>query len=251
LSFRAAYTLAKTIDLSSGFRARSGGYTDPFNPRLDRALADFDATHRLVISASWELPIDRPFRNSNAFARRATQGWQVNVISTFQSGQPFTIFSNNDNSLQGNFLDRPNLIGKIRTMNARQVSSFSGAAANCSGATPDPVSGNISGNFYFDPTAFDCQFNNDLHLAPGSLASFGDLGRNTLRGPGINNWDISFLKKTKITESKVLEFRAEMFNAFNHAQFLNPDASGFSSTFGQISQTRGPRLVQFALKLYY
>jgi len=251
LSFRVAYTLAKTIDLSSGFRARSGGYTDPFNPRLDRALADFDATHRLVISASWELPIDKPFRNSNAFAKRVTQGWQVNVISTFQSGQPFTIFSNNDNSLQGNFLDRPNLIGKIRTFNARQISSFSGAAANCSGATPDSVTGNISGNFYFDPTAFDCQFNNDLHLAPGSIASFGNLGRNTLRGPGINNWDISFLKKTKITESKVLEFRAEMFNAFNHAQFLNPDPFGFDSTFGQISQTRGPRLVQFALKLYY
>ncbi len=250
LSFRAAYTLAKTIDLSSGFRARSGGYTDPFNPRLDRGLADFDATHRFVVSASWELPISKPFRN-HTLGRKLTEGWQVNVISTFQSGQPFTIFSNNDNSLQGNFLDRPNLIGKIRTMDARQVSSFSGAAVNCSGATPDPVTGNISGNFYFDPTAFDCQFNNDLHLAPGSVASFGDLGRNTLRGPGINNWDISFLKKTKITESKVLEFRAEMFNAFNHAQFLNPDPFGFDSTFGQISQTRGPRLVQFALKLYF
>jgi len=250
LSFRAAYTLAKTIDLSSGFRARSGGYTDPFNPRLDRGLADFDATHRFVVSASWELPISKPFRN-HTLGRKLTEGWQVNVISTFQSGQPFTIFSDNDNSLQGNFLDRPNLIGKIRTMDARQVSSFSGAAANCSGATPDPVSGTISGNFYFDPTAFDCQFNNDLHLAPGSLASFGDLGRNTLRGPGINNWDISFLKKTKITESKVLEFRAEMFNAFNHTQFLNPDPFGFDSTFGQISQTRGPRLVQFALKFYY
>jgi hypothetical protein len=77
------------------------------------------------------------------------------------------------------------------------------------------------------------------------------LGRNTLRGPGINNWDLSFLKKTKLTESKSLEFRAEMFNAFNHAQFLNPDANGFSGTFGQISQTRGPRLVQFGLKLYF
>lgn len=251
LSFRAAYTFGKVIDLSSGFRARSGGYTDPFDPGLDRGLADFDVTHRVVISGSWELPFGRPFRNSNAFARRATEGWQINVITSFQSGQPFTIFSDNDNSLQGNFLDRPNLIGKIRTMNARQVSSFSGAAANCSSASPDPVTGNISGNFYFDPTAFDCQFNNDLHLAPGSIASFGNLGRNTLRGPGINNWDLSFLKKTKITESKVLEFRAEMFNAFNHAQFLNPDPFGFDSTFGQISQTRGPRLVQFALKLYY
>jgi len=77
------------------------------------------------------------------------------------------------------------------------------------------------------------------------------LGRNSIRGPGINNWDISFLKLFKLTEALNLQFRAEMFNAFNHAQFLNPDNSGFSSTFGQISQTRGPRLVQFGLKLNF
>ncbi len=249
LSFRAAYTLSKTTDILSGFRARSSTYTDPFNPRLDHGLADFDATHRFVFSGSWELPIDRPFRG-NRLMKKVTEGWQANVITTFQSGQPFTIFSNNDNSLQGNFLDRPNLIGKITRIDPRQVSTFSGSAANCSGQTTD-ANGNISGNFYFNPTAFDCQFNNDLHLAPGSLASFGDLGRNTLRGPGINNWDISFLKKTKLSENKSLELRGEMFNAFNHAQFLNPDRNGFDGTFGQVSQTRGPRLVQFALKFYY
>jgi hypothetical protein len=230
LSFRVAYTLAKTMDLGSGFRARSSGYTDPFDPSLDRALADFDATHRLVFSGSWELPIDKPFRNM-VLMKRVAEGWQVNVITSFQSGQPFTIFSNNDNSLQGNFTDRPNLIGKITRIDPRQVSTFSGAAANCAGETTD-ANGNISGNFYYNPTAFDCTFNNDLHLAPGSLASFGDLGRNTIRGPGINNWDISFMKKTKISETKSLEFRAEMFNAFNHAQFLNPDNAGFSGTFG-------------------
>ena len=90
-----------------------------------------------------------------------------------------------------------------------------------------------------------------IHLAPGDPASFGNVSRNSLRGPGINNWDISFLKKTKISESKSVEFRGELFNAFNHAQFLNPDPFGFDSTFGQVSQTRGPRLVQFALKFYF
>jgi hypothetical protein len=249
VSFRFAYTLAKTIDLSSGFRARSGGYTDPFNPRIDRALADFDATHRLVFSGSWELPINKPFRNM-VFLKKVTEGWQANVIASFQTGTPFTIFSNNDNSLQGNFLDRANLIGKIKTIDPRNVSTFSGAGANCAGESTD-ANGNISGNFYFDPTAFDCTFNNDLHLAPGSLASFGDTGRNIIRGPGINNWDISFLKKTKLTETKSFEFRGELFNAFNHAQFLNPDTGGFDGTFGLVSQTRGPRLVQFALKFYF
>ena len=240
LSFRAAYTLSKTTDLTSGFRARSSTYTDPFDPQLDHALADFDATHRFVLSGSWELPIDKPFR-SHVFLKKLTEAWQFNVITTFQSGQPFTVFSNNDNSLQGNFLDRPNLIGKVQTFNPRQVQTFS---SNCS-------NGSNTGNFYFNPAAFDCQFNSDLHLAPGSLASFGDVGRNTLRGPGINNWDISFLKKFKFVEDKSLEFRAEMFNAFNHVQFLNPDNQGFDSTFGQVSQTRGPRLIQFGLKLYF
>jgi Carboxypeptidase regulatory-like domain/TonB dependent receptor len=249
LSFRAAYTLSKTTDESSGFRSRSAQYTDPFNPKLDHALADFDATHRFVFSGSWELPIDRPFRG-NRLMKKVTEGWQANVIVSFQSGQPFTIFANNDNSGQGNFLDRPNLIGKITKIDPRKVSTFSSAAANCSGQPAD-ANGNITGNFYFDPTAFDCTFNSDGHLDPGSLASYGDLGRNTLRGPGINNWDISFLKRTKLSETKAVEFRAEFFNAFNHAQFLNPDRNGFDGTFGQISQTRGPRLVQFALKFYY
>jgi hypothetical protein len=249
LSLRAAYTLSKTTDLTSGFRSRSSTYTDPFDPRLDHGLADFDATHRFVFSGSWELPINRPFR-SKRFMKKVTEGWQTNVIASFQTGQPITLFSNNDNSGQGNFLDRPNLIGRIKTFDPRSVTTFAASGANCSGQSAD-ANGNISGNFWFDPTAFDCTFNSDGHLAPGSLASFGNLGRNVFRGPGINNWDISFLKRTKLTESKSLEFRAEMFNAFNHAQFLNPSTGGFSGTFGQISQTRGPRLVQFALKFYY
>jgi hypothetical protein len=254
LSFRAAYTLSKTTDLTSGFRGRSSTYTDPFDPSFDHGLADFDATHRFVFSGSWEIPIDRLFRNQ-AVMRKVTEGWQVNVITTFQSGQPLTIFSNNDNSGQGNFLDRPNLIGTQRTFNARTVRSFSADAANCSGQTPD-ANNNITGNFYFDPTAYDCVFNtpdaNGIPPIPyGDLASYGNLGRNSLRGPGINNWDLSFLKRTKITESKSVEFRAEFFNAFNHVQFLNPDTNGFDGTFGQISQDRGPRLVQFALKFYY
>ena len=253
VSFRFAYSLAKTIDLSSGFRARSGGYTDPFNPRIDRGLADFDATNRLVFSGSWELPIDHPFR-SHLLMKKVTEGWQVNAIASFQTGTPFSLFSNADNSFSGQFLDRVNLIGKIKTIDPRKISTFSGAGANCSGQSPD-AAGNISGNFYVDPTAFDCLYNFDANFLPilplGSIASFGNLGRNTIRGPGINNWDISFLKKIKLSENKAFEFRGEMFNAFNHAQFLNPDTGGFDGTFGQISQTRGPRLVQFALKFYF
>ena len=244
--------------MSSGFRSRSGQFTNPTNPRQDHALADFDATHRLVISGLWELPFDRPFRNGgNGFVKKFAQGWQLNAIVTFQSGQPFTLFQNNNSSGQNNFLDRPDLLGKIQYLNPRDPKpTFTGNPGSGAGSC---VSGNPTGNFWFNPMPFNCAsqiaFDNsgnqffDPNGVP--LFTYGTLGRNTLRGPGINNWDLGISKRTKLTEQTSVEFRAEFFNAWNHAQFLNPDNNGFSSTFGQISQTRGPRLIQFALKLYY
>ena len=89
--------------------------------------------------------------------------------------------------------------------------------------------------------------------------------RNSLRGPGINDWDISILKDFKFTESKYMQFQANFFNAFNHVQFYGPSsaqgASGFSGNFGMVTSDtssstttayyRGPRLIQFALKIYF
>jgi hypothetical protein len=242
---RAAYTLSKTIDLTSGFRSRSAQYTDPLDPRLDRALADFDTPQRLVISGIWELPLNRGFQSR--FAKLVTDGWQLNVIASFQSGSPFTLYSNDNQSQQNNFLDRPDKIGPIKYFNPRKTQSFTvnggngGASMNPANCLGSDVTG---GNFYFDPTAFDCV--NPAHF------TFGTLSRNALRGPGINNWDMSIAKRMKVTESKTVEFRAEFFNAFNHAQFSNPDNSGFSGTFGQITKTRQDnRIIQFGLKFYF
>jgi hypothetical protein len=232
-SVRGAYTLAKTIDDSSGFRARSSTYTDPTNPALDRGLADFDATHRLVLSWSWELPWDKPF--SSGIMHKITEGWILNGITSFQSGNPFTLFQNNNSSELNNFLDRPDQTGPINTFSdPRPIQTFT---STCLGDGTD------SGPFHFDPTNVDC-----LNVP---LFSHGNMGRNTLRGPGINNWDLSILKRIKFTETKYLEFRSEFFNAWNHAQFLNPDLQGFSSTFGQITTARPQRLIQFALKVYF
>ena len=239
LSFRAAYTLGKTIDITSGFRARSSTYTDPFDPRLDRGPADFDVRNRFVFSGSWQIPDGR--LENNRVSRAIFGGWQVNTIATFQSGTPFTLYSNAGSSGQGNLLERVNIVNPISTFNARKLQSFN---STCGGGT--------GANYYFDPSSFDCSLAyNTTTVLPGSLASFGDMGRNAIYGPGINNWDISFLKSFKFSESKSIEFRAEMFNAFNHVQFLNPNNQGFSGTFGQVSQDRGPRLVQFGLKFYY
>jgi hypothetical protein len=243
VQFRIAYTLSKTIDVSSGFRARSSTYTDPTNPAFDRGLADFDATHRLVLSPIWQIP---GVSHGNAILRKVTDGWSVSTITSFQSGNPFTIFSNNNSSESDNYLDRPDVTGPIQIFhNPRQLRTVSG---NCGGGTP--------GHYYFDPSNVDC--------VNVPLFSHGNMGRNVLRGPGINNWDISVFKDFKFAESKSLEFQANFFNAFNHVQFYGPTsnggASGGSALFGQVTSDtspssstyyRGPRIVQFALKLYY
>jgi Carboxypeptidase regulatory-like domain len=234
-ALRGAYTWAKTIDLSSGFRSRSSTYTDPLDPRLDRALADFNAAQRLVISGIWQLPFDRHIENN--ILKKMAGGWQFNGIATFQAGQPFTLYSDTDSSLQNNGLDRPDIIGPVQYLNPRSTTTaYDPSTANCLG-------GAAQGHFWFNPNSYDCvnvpQF------------SFGSMSRNVLIGPGINNFDLSLTKKTNVTETTSLEFRAEFFNAFNHVQFYNPDYYGFSSTFGQISTDRGMRIIQFGLKYYF
>jgi hypothetical protein len=229
---RTAYTLSKTIDTLSGFRSRSGQSTNPLNYRQDRAVADFDTPQRLVISGLWELPLDKPFRSSGAFLKKVTQGWEIAAVAEFQAGNPFTFFSESNSSNQNNFLDRPDINGPVTKFDPRKVQTF----------TSDCTGGAVTGNFYVNPTVFDC--------SGVPLFTFGTLGRNAIRGPGINNWDLSLMKRTSITEHMKIEFRAEFFNAFNHTQFLNPSGKS-SGTFAQVTQTRDPRLGQLALKLLF
>jgi hypothetical protein len=74
--------------------------------------------------------------------------------------------------------------------------------------------------------------------------------RRFFHGPGINNWDLAFHKNTRITERVTLEFRGELFNAFNHAQFENPDGD-VAGSMGQVTSAREPRIGQLALKLSF
>ncbi|MGC2268308.1 MAG: TonB-dependent receptor [Candidatus Acidiferrales bacterium] len=237
-ALRGAYTVAKTTDITSGYRSRSYEYTDPLDPNLDRGLADFDTPQRLVISGIWELPFDRGI-HSDGFLKKLAAGWQANGIATFQKGNPFTLYSNDNSSYQNNYLDRPDIVGPIRYYNPRRSQDFSASNADCLG---NDVTG---GKFWFNPTAFDC--------VNVPIFTFGTLSRNVLRGPGINNWDLSIVKNTPLGgESRSLQFRAEFFNAFNHTQFSNPDNQGFSGTFGQVTLTRvDARIIQFGLKLYF
>jgi hypothetical protein len=269
LGFRVAYTLAKTIDVSSGFRARSSTFTDPTNPAFDRGLADFDAPQRLVLSPMWEIPFGN---NGSSLRQKMLGGWAVSTITSFQSGNPFTLFSSNGASESEEGLDRPDVVGPIHIFhNPRQMQTFSPGTDGVHGSC---LSQTTTGHFWIDPTNLVCSvaqpagqpFVANIGLVPGGvpLFSYGDMGRNVLRGPGINDWDISIIKNFKFTESKSLQFQSNFFNAFNHTQFFGPTSDGGSlggsGTFGQVTTDstpssspyyRGPRIIQFALKAFF
>jgi hypothetical protein len=96
------------------------------------------------------------------------------------------------------------------------------------------------GNLFFNPDAF----------APGQLGQFGTSSRQFFHGPGINNFDISLMKKTQISESMAFEIRAEFFNVFNHTQFTNPDGD-LNGNMGKVTSARDPRIGQLSAKFYF
>jgi hypothetical protein len=95
-------------------------------------------------------------------------------------------------------------------------------------------------HYFFNPSAF----------APGPLGAFGNANRQFFHGPGINNFDISLMKRTNITESKAFEIRAEFFNMFNHTQFNNPDGD-LNGSMGVVSSARDPRIGQLSAKFIF
>jgi hypothetical protein len=206
-------------------------------------------------------------------------GWSIATIASFQSGNPFTLFSENNSGELDNFLDRPDVIGPVQIYkNPRQVRTFELPANSIDPTSPgyDPLhyscvtangadaSGNptVTGHFYFNPMNVVCAVGppvgvTDPNLIAGGVPLFthGNMGRNVLRGPGINNWDFSIQKDFKFRENKSIEFRGEFFNAFNHVQFLSPTfqdgTQGGDGLFGQITSDRAPRIIQFAMKVYF
>jgi Carboxypeptidase regulatory-like domain len=226
LNVRGAYTLGKTIDVQSGFRSRSSTFTDPYNLEFDRGPAHFDVRQRLVISGFYEIP-----GLQSGFIRLLTNNWQAGGIATFQTGTPFTLFSGNNSSGQENGFDRPEQVGPVPKLDVRKP-----------------------GHYLYDTTNLLTNV-----VAPGDdspgvpMFTYGNIGRNTFRTPGINNFDLSFIKRFTLGEQRRLEFRSELFNAFNHTQYLFSAANNnaTSSTYDQATQARNPRLIQFALKFYY
>jgi Carboxypeptidase regulatory-like domain/TonB dependent receptor len=217
LQFTGAYTFGKSLDNASTFE----NLVDPINPRRNRSRSLYDATHRFVFSYYWELPVPK----YEGFKGKALNGWAVSGITTFQSGFPIRITEQDDIELQSSFdfetPGQPNVGAPFHKLDPRGP-----------------------GNLGFNPDAFT-----EDTVEPGTI---GNAPRTVCCGPGINNWEFGFLKSTPIAERYKVDFRGEFFNAFNHAQFFQPEGNtSTGADFGRVRRARDPRVVQFALKFYF
>jgi hypothetical protein len=230
LSMRGNYTWSKSLDMNSGLTGAQANnqaqmIMDRNDLRRDWGPSALNAAHQASISGSYELPFGRLHSGSApaALGSRLLGGWQLNAIATFLSGFPFSAQAGSNRSGDGDTRnpDRPSI-----------NPNFTG-----------PV---ILGKptQWFNPNAF-------VLPAPGT---YGNVGRETLTGPGLADLDLSLFKGFRISEKANVQFRAEFFNILNHPNFGTPNATVFSN--GVPSGSAGlittlatiPRQIQFGLK---
>jgi hypothetical protein len=242
LLLRGVYTFSKTLDDGDSLNQTTAGNapglaSNPLNLAADKGLATFGVKNVAVINALYTLPFGRGQSFANSFegwSNNLVTGWSVSSIITAQSGFPFTPQLSYNPSNNG---DTRNPVRPFLNPN------FSGPV----------ILGKPSQ--WFNPAAF---------IAPPSAGGFyGNLGRDTFIGPGLATWDFSVLKDTRIRERMNLQFRAEIFNLLNRANFNTPNLivftpptasnpTGLSGTAGAITSTStSSRQVQFALKLLW
>src|SRR5712691_2893791 len=254
--FLAAYTFAKSIDdAGDSLGAAIGGtfgipifgqvvYNDQNNVAAQRGVSDFDRTHRLVISGTWNLP--GPEHATSTTILKLRNGWSISGIATLQSGLPFSILDSAAGTLYGpaTLYTTGNLAPGVTLADAGRsggVSSRVNEFFQTSAFVPAPSipsGGLIDGKY---------------PVSGGGGTVFGNLGRNILRGPDQRDFDIAAIKTTSLTDRVKLIFRWEIFNLLNRPNFakLSNDVST-PSTFGVISAlTVNPRIMQYALKLEF
>lgn len=221
-----AYTVSKLIDdgMPGGETAYFGenpSHQNYNNRRLERSVASQSVPQRFVASYVYELPFGG---GSNTLLRRAARGWQLNGITTLQSGIPLSLRTASNPTLGavGSGALRPDNNGK---------------SAKLSGPTVDRLDRYFDTSVFSQPAPF--RFGNTARTLPD------------VRAPGIVNFDFSAIKNTRFREQFNLQFRAEMFNALNNTNFGLPATTFGAPGFGSINSASAARIIQFGLKLYY
>jgi hypothetical protein len=232
LLLNGSYTLSKSKDTNS-LNSQGVVVQDSFDVDGDYALSDYDARHRFVLSAIWELPFK---------GNRFVEGWQIGVITQGQTGNPITVVTN-INTFTGNANLRPDLLQPVDVV-GKPEQWFANSVC-------DPrVAGSCTASSVFA-----------LPVSPGGVFHMGNMGRNSVAGPGFYNTDLSLIKKTRVGGA-TMEFRAEAFNVFNHPNFgvglPSRTAVVGGTSLGVLTSTRLPtgdagsaRQIQFALKVLF
>ncbi|HEV3200753.1 MAG TPA: carboxypeptidase regulatory-like domain-containing protein [Bryobacteraceae bacterium] len=227
------YTYSRNLsnnDESLGVAAITNGspqIPQNFNDfRSEYGLSAFDRPHRYVVYFNYDLPWFKSGVLGGRVVRGALGGWTLNGFSEAQSGQPFTIFTGVDTYGVGSTAARPDYNpGGMVTLDpvSHDWRTFT-TALNGTGIVVTPLA----------PSG--------LPLA-SSRVQFGNLGRNTFRGPGLDNQNLTLIKKFAITERVALQFRGEFFDLLNHRNFSNPVSNMSSPSFGQNTSDPGGRLI--------
>ncbi|HEY9282561.1 MAG TPA: carboxypeptidase regulatory-like domain-containing protein [Pyrinomonadaceae bacterium] len=226
-----SYTYSKLLSNADEVFVTGVGFTAPSlfaipavfgGERLDRARSQNDRTHRAVFSYVVESPW---FRDQRGFVGKVLGGYQISGVTTFESGQPYTVVNGFDADGIGGNNDRPTY-NPLGQRGVRAVPTTN-AQGGITGYT-NPETGQA-----IDPSTAEFIVNPAYVIGGAqSVVRVGNLGRNTEVSPGINNWNVNFLKRTNVTENVRIEFRTEFFNIFNHPQYLTGSISPFSPLGG-------------------
>jgi hypothetical protein len=221
LSLQAAYTFSKAFDPATGNNNVQdlNNVSNPYSSTYDNGPSNLDRRHIAFVNFIYEIPF---LKNSSSRLLKSTVGgWQVSGVVSLVSGNPINITeggtANNITSVLPNSNNRPNVNGSV--------------------GTPHTVSS------WFDASAF----------SPTAAGEFGDMPRNSVYGPGRQNWNIAFFKSFVFSESRGsrLELRAETFNTFNHTQFKDVSNTFTNSNFGAVTTAHDPREIQLGVKVIF
>ncbi len=226
VQYGVAYTFSKALGVGAGDFDTVSAYF-PMRSR-DYGRLSYDIPHTLVINYSWDLP-NPAARWQNKVLNMICGHWQLSGITTFLSGTPFT--------------------PGISTSDNQDITGSSEGARIT-----------VVGDPFLDKSerTFSRNYRTEA-FARTPKGSFGNAGVNILRGPGVNNWDLSVSKRFPITEARYFQFRSEFYNAFNHTQFsgydngarFNPAGQQINPNFGAYNAARDPRRIQLSLRFMF
>jgi hypothetical protein len=218
LTLLANYTLSKTMSCSHGDGDGATDYWNPFDFIANYGLATFDNPQILNIAYAWSLPW---FASGQGIGGHLVKGWTASGIFRAEGGNPFTIYTDADNSLSEEGTDHASQIGK----------SYLGGGRSRGQQIAE----------WFNTQAYELN----------AVGTYGTVGNATVRGPGGRYWDMSFFRDFPIGERFKLQYRFDGSNIFNHTVINEPNSTYGSSAFGVIGGTQNPRILQMALRLVF